>query len=254
MSLESDGGMILTGEDRRTRRKTCPSATLSTTNPTWIDPDANPGLRGERPATNHLSHGTASCYIYQAENRATGYMTHCCVMCDLFTDCFSATQIMRAASRNYECDAFWRGGVLQSGLIHQKTLLWRRRAERRYSSYLFMTSALDGGERSESRPGRALPPGKGPPVPIVKEAGWAPGPVWTQRLEEKFSCLSRGLNLDQPVVQSVDRHYTDWATRLLFCECTILTLWRRSLSKCYLRIQSVPQREHHTSPLQRSTG
>jgi hypothetical protein len=33
-----------------------------------------------------------------------------------------------------------------------------------------------------------------------------------------------------------------------------LTLWRRSSSKCYLRIQSVPQREHHTSPLQRSTG
>jgi hypothetical protein len=32
-----------------------PSATLSTTNPTWIDP----GLRGERPATNRLSHGTA---------------------------------------------------------------------------------------------------------------------------------------------------------------------------------------------------
>jgi len=59
MSLESDGGMILTGENRRTRRKTCPSATLSTTNPTWIDPGANPGLRGERPATNDLSHGTA---------------------------------------------------------------------------------------------------------------------------------------------------------------------------------------------------
>jgi hypothetical protein len=34
----------------------------------------------------------------------------------------------------------------------------------------------------------------------------------------------------------------------------VLTLWRRSLSKCYLRIQSVPQREHHTSPLQSSTG
>jgi hypothetical protein len=50
---------ILTGENRRTRRKTYPSATLSTTNPTWIDPGANPGLRGERPATNDLSHGTA---------------------------------------------------------------------------------------------------------------------------------------------------------------------------------------------------
>jgi hypothetical protein len=36
-----------------------PSATLSTTNPTWIDPGTNPGLRGERPATNRLSHGTA---------------------------------------------------------------------------------------------------------------------------------------------------------------------------------------------------
>jgi hypothetical protein len=58
MSLESDGGMILTGENHRTRRKTCPSATLSTTNPTWIDPGVNPGLRGERPATDDLSHGT----------------------------------------------------------------------------------------------------------------------------------------------------------------------------------------------------
>jgi hypothetical protein len=31
----------------------------------------------------------------------------------------------------------------------------------------------------------ALPPGKGSPVPIGQEAGWAPEPVWTQRLEEK---------------------------------------------------------------------
>jgi hypothetical protein len=36
-----------------------PSATLSTINPTWIEPGANPGLRGERPVTNRLSHGTA---------------------------------------------------------------------------------------------------------------------------------------------------------------------------------------------------
>jgi hypothetical protein len=35
--------------------------------------------------------------------------------------------------------------------------------ERRYSSYSFTTSALDGGEWSASRLGRALPPGKGPP-------------------------------------------------------------------------------------------
>jgi hypothetical protein len=42
-----------------TRRKPCPSATLSTTNSTWTDPGSNPGLRSERPATNRLSHGTA---------------------------------------------------------------------------------------------------------------------------------------------------------------------------------------------------
>jgi hypothetical protein len=50
--------MKLTGENRNTRRKTCSSATLSTTNPTWTDPGSNPGLRGERPAANRQSHGT----------------------------------------------------------------------------------------------------------------------------------------------------------------------------------------------------
>jgi hypothetical protein len=50
--------MKLIGENRS--EKTCPNATLSTTNPTWTDPGSNPGLRGERLATNHLSHGTAN--------------------------------------------------------------------------------------------------------------------------------------------------------------------------------------------------
>jgi len=50
------------GTDRRkksTLRKTCPSATLSTINLTWTDLGSNPGLRGERPATNRLSLTTA---------------------------------------------------------------------------------------------------------------------------------------------------------------------------------------------------
>jgi hypothetical protein len=67
--------------------------------------------------------------------------------------------------------------------------------ERKYSSYSFLTSALDRGEWSESRPGRALPLGKGPPVPIVQEAGWAPEPVWTQRLEEKSSAFQNSIYL-----------------------------------------------------------
>jgi hypothetical protein len=36
-------------------------ATLSTTNPTWPDPGSNPGRRGGKPATNHLSYGAADC-------------------------------------------------------------------------------------------------------------------------------------------------------------------------------------------------
>jgi hypothetical protein len=49
--------MKLTGEKPKYSGKTCPSSTLSTTNPTWTDPGSNPRLRGDRPATNRLSHG-----------------------------------------------------------------------------------------------------------------------------------------------------------------------------------------------------
>jgi hypothetical protein len=51
--------MILTGETRSTWRKTYPSATLFTADPTWTGLGSNPRLRVERPATNHRTHGTA---------------------------------------------------------------------------------------------------------------------------------------------------------------------------------------------------
>jgi len=35
-------------------------------------------------------------------------------------------------------------------------------------------------------PAALLPPGKGPPVPVVQEAGWAPEPVWTALEEKSF--------------------------------------------------------------------
>ena len=41
-----------------------------------------------------------------------------------------------------------------------------------------MTTTLEGGEWSASRPSRSLPPGKDL-VPIVQDVGWAPGSVWT---------------------------------------------------------------------------
>jgi hypothetical protein len=45
--------------ESKNSERTCPNATLSTTNPTWITPGANPGLRNKRQATNRLSYGTA---------------------------------------------------------------------------------------------------------------------------------------------------------------------------------------------------
>jgi hypothetical protein len=81
---------------------------------------------------------------------------------------------------------------------------WRRLGERMYSSYSFTTSVLDGGEWSASHPGRALTPGKGPPVPIVQEA------LDTDD-RGKISCPCRESNLDRPVIHLVVRHYTAWA-------------------------------------------
>jgi hypothetical protein len=69
---------------------------------------------------------------------------------------------------------------------------WERRMERSYSSYSFMTSELDGCEESTYRPGRALPRGKGPSVPIVQFAMWVSELVCSQRVGEKSLCLCWG--------------------------------------------------------------
>jgi hypothetical protein len=52
------GGMNWHGKPKYSE-KTCPGSTSSTTNPTWPDPDSNPGRRGGKPATNRLSYGAA---------------------------------------------------------------------------------------------------------------------------------------------------------------------------------------------------
>jgi hypothetical protein len=84
---------------------------------------------------------------------------------------------------------------------------WRHMGERRYSSYSFLTSALDGGEWSASR---TLPPGKEPPVPITHWIGVWVGPRagLDAGARRKILCPCRGSNLDRPIVQPVVRHYT----------------------------------------------
>jgi hypothetical protein len=51
--------MTETEENRTTRRETYLSATFSTENFTGNGLKSNPGLRGDRPASNASSHGTA---------------------------------------------------------------------------------------------------------------------------------------------------------------------------------------------------
>jgi hypothetical protein len=79
-------GAMVEGENRRTRRKTFPSATLSTANPTWIDPGSNPGLRGERPATKRLSHGTAQCARYLDQNYTIWSFVTFSLICYVYGD------------------------------------------------------------------------------------------------------------------------------------------------------------------------
>jgi hypothetical protein len=50
--------MILTGENKNTGLKTCPTTNLPTINPTLTGLRAIPGHCSERPVTNHLNHDT----------------------------------------------------------------------------------------------------------------------------------------------------------------------------------------------------
>jgi hypothetical protein len=90
------------------------------------------------------------------------------------------------------------------------------KGERKYSSYSFLTSVLDGGEWSASRPGRALPPEKGPPVPIGQEAGWASELVLDTEVRGKILCLCRGSNPGRPVCSQTLWLSSTWNTNTKF--------------------------------------
>jgi hypothetical protein len=96
----------------------------------------------------------------------------------------------------------------------------RQQGGQEYSSYSFLTLALDGGEWSVSHRGHALP--------LEKEPGTQPLAVWTTELDwtqagGKILCLCWGFNPDHPVVQSVVRHCTDRATT------PALSWWKQEL-------------------------
>jgi hypothetical protein len=86
--------------------------------------------------------------------------------------------------------------IVEVKLSHYSPCRWQ--GGEAHSSASFFTSALDGSEWSASRPGRALPRGKDPPVPIVQETGWAPELVWTQEAREKILSPLPGIEPRSP--------------------------------------------------------
>jgi hypothetical protein len=83
--------------------------------------------------------------------------------------------------------------------------------ERRYSSYSFTTSAVDGvsGQRHASA---VLCPGERTPGTHCT-GGWVgPKAGLDTEVRGNILCPCRGSNLNRPIVQPVARHYTAWAT------------------------------------------
>jgi len=94
-------------------------------------------------------------------------------------------------------------GKGKRGKVHPRTGHEGPEREKRYISTLSLTSTLDECGWSMPRPGR-FTPGKDP-VPILQEAGWAPGAVWTG------AKISLPPGFDPRTVQSVASRYTDCA-------------------------------------------
>jgi hypothetical protein len=87
--------------------------------------------------------------------------------------------------------------------------------EWRYSSTHSLTSALDGGEWSDSRTGRFTPRERAPCTHWI--GGWVgPRAVLDAVVKRKIPSSHRESNPRTPIVQTLAQRYTDWA---------ITTLW-----------------------------
>jgi hypothetical protein len=71
--------------------------------------------------------------------------------------------------------------------------------DRRYSSCSFLTSAVEGGEWSASRPGRALPPGERAPGTHCTGGLVGPRAGLDAEVRGKTLCFCRGSNPGRPL-------------------------------------------------------
>jgi hypothetical protein len=93
-------------------------------------------------------------------------------------------------------------------VLSLSTTQWRRIGEWRYSSTHSLTSALEGGEWSASRPGRFTPRERDTGTHWI--GGWVgPRAILAAVMKRKIPSPGRESNLRTPIVQPVAQRYTD---------------------------------------------
>jgi hypothetical protein len=81
-----------------------------------------------------------------------------------------------------------------------------------HTSCLFTTLAVDGVSGERHAPAALYPRRKDPRYPLDRRLDGPQSRSGHRDQRKNSLCLRRGSNFDLPVVQSVDRHYTDRAT------------------------------------------
>jgi hypothetical protein len=103
-------------------------------------------------------------------------------------------------------------------VLQLSTTPWRRVGEWRYSSTHSLTSALDGGEWSASRPDRFTPRERASGTHWI--GGWAgPRAVLDAVVKRKIPTTRRKPKPRTPIVQPVAQRFTDWAITAVFFFC-----------------------------------
>ena len=120
---------------------------------------------------------------------------------NIFNQLFFVPQILKAIWSELMTVSLNKVGRFPPSIGHEGP-----QGEQRYSSTLFLTSALEGGEGSASRPGRNLPPGK-TRYPLYTRLGVFQGRSGQVRK------ISPPPGFDPRTVQPVGSRYTDYATR-----------------------------------------
>jgi hypothetical protein len=99
-------------------------------------------------------------------------------------------------------------------VLQLSTTPWKRIGEWKYSSTHSLTSTLDGGEWSVSRPGPFTPRERAPGTHWI--GGWAgPRAVLDTVVKRKIPSPCWESNPRTPIVQPVAQRYTDWAITAL---------------------------------------